>query len=261
MTGTIVIAEDQPNFRTGLCSIIERHMPGWTVAGEADNGEDAWAHIQTFNPEIVLLDIHMPGMSGIEVAERIHVNKLDTIIIIITGYQDFHYAQAALRFGAFDFLLKPCSEEEIMTALRKALDKICEKPVAQPSPVSRERLPMDGYGQVVDKIIRYIDEHYMDDCSVSAIAAHVFLNPSYVSTLFKKKCGESLTSYMTKVRMEKAMFLLTHTDMKIAEISRATGFDEPTYFTNVFKKFAAMAPSEYRFHQTSKNIIDDAKKI
>jgi two-component system response regulator YesN len=64
--------------------------------------------------------------------------------------------------------------------------------------------------------------------------------------LFKKTVGESFTRFVTRVRMEKAVLLLRNTDMKIFEIACAVGFDEPNYFTNVFKQQYQMSPKEYR---------------
>jgi two-component system, response regulator YesN len=249
MSITILIAEDQPHFRSGLHAIVEQQMPEYTIIGEVDNGEDAWHHISTQQPEVALLDIRMPGISGIEVAERMYSSGLDTLFVMITGYQEFHYAQSALRFGAFDFILKPCSEEEIIAVLNKAQLKVREKQVI------REQLKIVGraklesaphFDAVVDKITRYIDENFMNDCSVSAIAAHVYLNPTYLSTVYKKKTGIALSAYLTKVRLGQAMLLLAGTEMKITEISEATGFGEPAYFASVFKKTLGVSPSDYR---------------
>lgn len=250
---SILIAEDQPHFRQGIHSLIQHQLPAWNVVGETDNGDDAWVQIVQSMPDIVLLDIHMPGLSGIQVAERIYLNKIDTVLIIITGYQNFQYAQAAVRFGAFDYLLKPCSDEDLITVLGKAYEKIQEKlELSNQLKIADKYRWVDsterqtGYNNMIEKVTDYINENYMYDCSVSVLAAHVHLNPTYLSTVFKKKNGESLTTYVTRIRMEKAMYLLRNTDWKVTEIANSTGFDEPTYFTNVFRKFSGMSPSEFR---------------
>jgi two-component system response regulator YesN len=253
MSATILIAEDQPHFRMGLHSIIEQQMPECMIIGETGNGEEAWNQISTYRPEIALLDIHMPGMSGIEVAEQIHSHRLDTLFVMITGYQEFHYAQSAVRFGAFDFILKPCSEEEIVAMLNKAYLKVREKLLIRERLLGSDRLKQEStirYDSVVDKVTQFIDENFMNDCSVSTIAANVYLNPTYLSTVFKKKTGTALSAYLTKVRLEQAMSLLADTDMKISEISEATGFGESAYFANVLKKKIGVSPTDYRNFRT-----------
>ncbi|WP_059048882.1 response regulator transcription factor [Paenibacillus senegalimassiliensis] len=131
MRRTILIVEDQPNFREGLKFFVRQKSVGWQVIGEAETGEEGWRKIVQLQPDLVLMDIHMPIMNGIELAQRIHEHRVDTMFVMITGYQDFQYAQSALRFGAMDFLLKPCSDEDITRILRIAADKLESRYTAQ----------------------------------------------------------------------------------------------------------------------------------
>lgn len=78
------------------------------------------------------------------------------------------------------------------------------------------------------------------------VASYVQMNPSYLSVLFKKATGETFKNYLNRMRMDKAALLLRNTDMRISEIASATGFDEPNYFTNVFRQQYQMSPKEFR---------------
>jgi len=127
MKGTILIVEDQPHFREGLKVFIERESVYWRVVGEAETGEEGWRKVQELSPDLVLLDIHMPVMNGIELARNIHQFQADAMFVVITGHQDFQYAQSALRYGALDLLLKPCSDEDISRILQDAYLKLVEK--------------------------------------------------------------------------------------------------------------------------------------
>ncbi|MGG1515607.1 helix-turn-helix domain-containing protein [Paenibacillus oryzisoli] len=98
----------------------------------------------------------------------------------------------------------------------------------------------------VKQAIRFIEESYMGVCGLAEVAAHVHLNPSYFSNLFKKETGESITGYIQNLRVQKAKLLLKSTDMKIFEISEATGFNDSNYFTHLFNKIAGVSPKEYR---------------
>ncbi|MDQ0111419.1 response regulator transcription factor [Paenibacillus harenae] len=124
MNGKLLLVEDQALFRKGLRKMIEDHSLGWTVVGEAENGHEALELIEALRPNLVLTDIRMPGMEGIELAEHIYNRHAGTSVIILTGYDDFKYAQMAIRFGVIDFLLKPCNDRTLMEVLHKAHERL-----------------------------------------------------------------------------------------------------------------------------------------
>ncbi|RCW49493.1 response regulator transcription factor [Paenibacillus prosopidis] len=124
MTGKLLLVEDQTLFRKGLRKMIEDHSLGWTVVGEAGNGREALELMEALQPNLVLTDIRMPGMDGIELAEHIYNKHSETDVIILTGYDDFKYAQMAIRFGVIDFLLKPCNDRTLMEVLHKAHERL-----------------------------------------------------------------------------------------------------------------------------------------
>ncbi|MBD0378690.1 response regulator transcription factor [Paenibacillus sedimenti] len=511
LNGKVLIVEDQSNFRRGLVKMIESGGLGWTVAGEASNGQDALALLDQVKPDLVLTDIRMPIMDGIEFVGHLRQSYPDLLVIILTGYKNFEYAQAAVRHGALDLLIKPCTEQDVRQVLNKASECFYERYTQQQKEFVQQRLGQDqalraflldlphtsrftpglnellsgselwllqcnhddfvkpdyqksdrsllqfalsniveelmkssgvdarlilvehdrfvlvtehnGVGEslreeirsaslqflkirlkmilmgtaqsaehltqlykntdgivkgaadnklagekesmpgmllslnqakvkemevqlmsailmgqsiglqqlldqmltelsgkpsdemkigalalsialqklmqkefdpdgteplaripgelpqsywtseevigwlskqvknfillfnnwqasksdnVIEKAAQYIEEHYHEACRLTDVAAHVHLNPSYFSASFKKATGESFTSYVTRFRIEKAALLLRNTDMKIFEIAGAVGFDEPNYFTNVFKQRYQMSPKEYR---------------
>ncbi|TVY06984.1 response regulator transcription factor [Paenibacillus cremeus] len=510
--GKVLIVEDQPNFRKGLVKMIEDGAFGWSVVGEASNGQDALELLEQVKPDLVLTDIRMPIMDGLEFVGHLRRTHPDLLVIILTGYKNFEYAQAAVRHGALDLLIKPCTEQDVRQVLQKASDRFYERyaqqqkllvqqqqqqdqelraalldlpsergaagrlnafladkelwllqldfaglgskierkgdlgllqfalsnitmellkgaetegglllvendrfvlvtgqgkleehvreaireackhylgigvtmysmglapaseqlsqlyrsikrtsaaaaanvePVREGGGVAEAQLHLNQArvkelemqlmsailrGQVdslqellermlvelsnktleemklgaltlsialhetvqkqfepgelgavagipcdmpqtdmnssevmtwaaeqvklfmlllsswqasksenlIERAIKYIAEHYSEELRLSDVAAQIHLNPSYFSVLFKKATGESFTRYVTRFRMEKAALLLRHSDMKIFEIANAVGFDEPNYFTNVFKQQYQMSPKEYR---------------
>jgi len=116
----VLLVEDEPSFRKGLAKMIADTREDWDVCGEAENGEEALRLAERLRPELVITDIRMPLMDGLELLKRTKERLPETEVIVITGYQDFQYAQAALRYGAMDLLVKPCAKPDIDEALDKA---------------------------------------------------------------------------------------------------------------------------------------------
>ncbi|MFS0723650.1 response regulator transcription factor [Paenibacillus sp. 1P07SE] len=509
MKGKLFIAEDQPNFRKGLLKLAGKRSSEWIVAGEAANGQAALLQMEACIPDLLITDIRMPGMDGLQLTREIRSRGWKTKIVIITGFKDFAYAQSALKFGVLDFITKPCVEADILSLLDRTYIRLQEEHQSQrlieewrqqhedsqlrsamlgiscnpgelemllgrmeagevcflsvPAYASGEKLytaqdiPLlqyavvnimrehlqhwfgDGYrlipltvsqwallvdraasaatlpaswldtlsrsvrqylklslvyssavpcrmpedlqqsyerygvdpdrgagveayalgdslidqaalhekesqilallmsgdnsqlgallqqqadtisslplqkGKIealllatalirqvqvqfsewpmssspiawsdlytcdspqaitawlqahiegfldahqawldskndtpVKQAVRFIQDKYMEACGLSEVAAHVHLNPSYFSNLFKKETGESVTGYIQSLRMQKAKLLLGSTDMKIFEIAEAVGFNDSNYFTHMFNKLEGRSPKEYR---------------
>ncbi|MBB6730849.1 response regulator transcription factor [Cohnella zeiphila] len=513
MKGKLFIAEDQPNFRKGLLKLAGKRSAEWVVAGEAANGRAALSSMEQCVPDLLITDIRMPHMDGLQLAEEIRGRGWGTKIVIITGFKEFAYAQSALKFGVLDFITKPCVEADILSVLDRTYVRLIEenqtgrlvedwkrqhedgqlrsammgmpcnhgeatallgrmreceliflsvptyfpaekrysaqdlpllqyalgnivreylhkwygggfrlfslsssewalladrtasrpeKPsswlrtlsdsvhhylklglafsdqglcrsaeelrqayeryggepgreavaernavhesllnqtalyekekeiiswlmsedngrlgrelqeqVAQISTLPSQTAKIEAllltaallrlvevhfpewrmaarsieWGSVyhcetteaivawlqayireflhshnswlagkndnpVKQAIRFMEEQYMGECGLAEVAAHVHLNPSYFSNLFKKETGTSVTGYIQNLRVRKAKILLKSTDMKIIEISEAVGFNDSNYFTHIFNKMEGLSPKEFRKRMT-----------
>ncbi|WP_028549551.1 response regulator [Paenibacillus sp. UNC451MF] len=123
----IMIVDDEVIIRTGLCTVIDWKELGLELLAPASSAEEALARIPEEKPHILLTDIRMSGMDGIELARKVKGILPDTEIVILTGYDDFSYAQQALREGVTDYLLKTSRPDEIIKAAMKAKQRILEK--------------------------------------------------------------------------------------------------------------------------------------
>ncbi|ABP66303.1 response regulator receiver protein [Caldicellulosiruptor saccharolyticus DSM 8903] len=120
----ILIVDDDMLIRKGIRNVIRWKDFDCEICAEASTGEEALELIKKFTPDIVITDIRMPNMDGIELIERIKAILPQCKIIILTAYREFEYAQRAIKFGAFDFLLKPTKVEDIINVVQKAIAEI-----------------------------------------------------------------------------------------------------------------------------------------
>ncbi|OPA79184.1 hypothetical protein BVG16_08800 [Paenibacillus selenitireducens] len=120
----IVVAEDEHWLRSELTEMIERIGGGFTVIGEAVDGEDAWNMLHELWPSILITDIRMPRKDGMELLRNMDDAGLPIVSIIISGYDEFDYARQAVRYGVSEYLLKPVMQDELKEALLKSRDRL-----------------------------------------------------------------------------------------------------------------------------------------
>ncbi|MFD0714787.1 response regulator [Paenibacillus sp. GCM10027626] len=120
----IVVAEDEHWLRSELTEMIERIGNGFTVVGEAVDGEDAWNMVHELWPAILITDIRMPRKDGMELLREMDEAGLPIVSIIISGYDEFAYARQAVRYGVSEYLLKPVMQDELKDALLKSRERL-----------------------------------------------------------------------------------------------------------------------------------------
>lgn len=124
---TLLIADDESSIRMGLKCIVDWNELGFTICGEAANGEEALARILALNPSLVLLDVKMPKMHGTEVIRRAREAGFQGKCIILSGYSDFKYAQEAIKSGVRFYLTKPIDEDELYQTVSEIKQELAEE--------------------------------------------------------------------------------------------------------------------------------------
>ena len=120
----VLIVDDEPFITKGLTILIDWEKEGYQIIGICDNGEQALEFLQKQEVDLVIADIKMPIMTGVELIETVYQNKLSkAYFIILSGYNDFSYMQKAIRYGCVDYILKPIKEEELLAVLRKVTNQ------------------------------------------------------------------------------------------------------------------------------------------
>lgn len=344
----VILADDDELFRKNLVELIDWKTCGLSIAGEACNGLEALALLRRVDADIVICDIKMPGMNGLDVLSRCDTAHVK--FIMLSGYGNFQFTRDAIRYNAFDYALKPVNPEEFsgilmravealnaarsnyMTAMKANLgirklmvdqyesllvhlieahdyagiceyvdgffaeaavsgtpdgpksaclefaalmDKVCGtfkldglSPDIDMQTAAKGTMPPDFYTSLVKqrfreivsavvtsksseckKIVREVEEtikaRYNEKITLESIAKRYFINPSYFSQVFKAKTGDSFSSYLMRVRMDKAKELLLLNKFKVYQVAELVGYDSEHHFCHMFKKYAGVSPGDY----------------
>ena len=246
----VVVVEDETMARKGIILTIDWSALGCVIVGEAANGEEGAALVERLSPDIVVTDVKMPRMDGVEMIAKLRENGCQTKFIILTAYSDFKYAQSALRLGVSDYLLKPLKDGELEAAVRhiQGQEEARETKEAeeQDMPVIRLSSVKNTKNKYVEQAVQQIREHYQEDINISTVAGELEISEGYLSRVFKKETDYTFTSYLTLYRMKKAMTLLKDCRVKVYEVAEQVGYSDTAYFSAQFKKVTGISPSEYQ---------------
>ena len=229
----ILIVEDEDIIRRGLVKTIEENIGGYSICGQASDGKEALNMLERVDPDIIITDIKMENISGLELIERVRLLNKSIPIIIITGYADFQYAKKAIDYDVAAYLLKPISRIE----LSQALEKVCP---------SQEEENTERDIVIVQKIKNIIKDNIDKELSLYDIANDVGLNHQYLSAMFKKRTGKNVKKYITEERMARAKHLLLTSNLRIYEIAELSGYNDVKYFIDVFRSMEGCTPSDFK---------------
>lgn len=232
---TVLIADDEFIERKYLRKIFEKHSDSFRIVGEALNGKEAVDKSRHFAPDIIILDINMPSINGLEAAKIIKDFLPRSTIILNTAYAEFEFARLALEYRLDGYLLKPSKEDEILKCIQKCTNRMRPSPSL---PVKNE----DG----VEKVKAKIEEEYMQNLSLNTLSSFVHFSPSYLSTIFHRQTGMTITEYVRKVRISHAIDMLENSADSVCEIAKKCGFSNIPHFNRVFKKYTGNSPIELR---------------
>lgn len=235
-----VIVEDEPWSLINIKTLFQWKNYNFDEPISFSSSQEALEQIGNIKPDVIFTDINMPEVSGLELIEKIRSRDKNTIIVIISGFADFSFAQKAISCGVFSYLLKPLSHtdaENIMIKIQNELDKRTGTDNAN---TQFDDIP----NYTFRKLLQYINEHFNERLQLDNLANMFYINESYGSQLFNKYLGCSFTEYVTGIKMKKALELLK-TDMYVNEIADFLSYDYG-YFNKLFKNMYGMTPTQYR---------------
>jgi two-component system response regulator YesN len=236
----VMLVEDEAMVLEGYKKLFDWESRGCVVVCEAGDGISAVSLADCYRPDIILMDINIPLLSGLEALELIRKRFPDTAFIIISGYNEFEYAQKALRMQAADYMLKPVKFDE----LARVVDRIRRELLRRRSAGLRRE--EDAGGKRIYKIISYLHEHIAEAISLKKLSEEFFLHPAYISQLFKQETGMNYHDYLIRLRLDMAKKKLSTSDLSITQIAALTGFQDYRGLSQAFKRFEKTTPSMFK---------------
>lgn len=237
----VVLVDDEELFLEGFKKMIDWPSYGFEITASFSNANNA-LHFLMENPaDLVITDIKMPFMDGLEFSSQLRGMKPDLDIMILSGYSDFEYARKAIQHRVNNYLLKPVDVNELaltLMDLREKLDEMNDTEITIGTSAGY-------YNDLVDGIKKNIQRNYRT-ISLESIALDTKMSTNYVSKIFKKVSGQNFSDYLLEVKMTNALRLIGNGDLKIYEIAYMIGYDNPKNFTRAFKKYWGHSPWEYK---------------
>lgn len=239
---SVVMIEDEYWTLRGLLEIFPWEKYDMAISKTFMDAQEALPFIVQQQPDIVITDIEMPGLTGIELIRKLCERKVRSRVVVLSAHSNFAYAQELIRLGLFEYALKPLSRESadmILKRLKISLD--------QGTNVVTE---MELHEKVAgnsrfNKIACYVNEHYAEKLTLNELCQIYNISPDYCNKLFRSYYGDNFSGYLKKIRLEKACALLRQ-NASIPEVAAATGYNDYYYFIKVFKKQYGITPYQYK---------------
>lgn len=191
----LIIIDDEEKIASGMAQLFPWQNIGFEVVQVFTSARKALQYIAENPVDVVLTDIEMPDMNGLELSHRLmeypNIQK-----IFFSSYSNYEYFRAALQNGVADYLMKPVAYSALLECFEKVKARLDARSAVQ------ETAPMAYYDQIVYDVQQYLKDNYRT-ATLEEAAAKVSLSPAYLSRVFKEKSGTSFSELLLKTRMEK----------------------------------------------------------
>ncbi len=245
----VLLVEDENLIRRGLHFQMNWTEVGCVVAGDAATGREGLEQIKALKPDIVITDIRMPDMDGLEMLEEGH-EEWDFEAVIITGYSEFEYAKQAIHLGVSEYLLKPVDLNELKTCLQKIVSRRQEqrqeqqegeRPQVQLAPKLEPSAIENPYARAM---LQFIQEHYAQRISLTDLSQELNISCTHLNAKFKAETGYTFHDFLNYYRISKAAELQKQGIYKLYEVAELVGFSDYKYFNKVYKRYVGYAPNK-----------------
>lgn len=240
---TLIIVDDDELIRKGLEKVIQWEQMGFFVKRTFRSAVEALEYLKDNPVDVILTDIRMPQMSGLELIQEAKGYQEQVKAVIISGYGEFELAKQALVLKVEDYLLKPLGQEEVEAVflkLKRGLDQERQAKSSEEEDLERKQKADRDKRRSNPKAWKQVEA--LTKQVISSLEQGQFYD---TDRQVKELERQSFKAYLVKVRMEKARFLLLSRNYRIYEIAQMTGYKNPRYFTDAFKKYYQCSPADY----------------
>ncbi len=260
----VLIVEDEHNIALGIAGILRKFCPMCHSIQIVSDGQEACDFYGNKHLNLIITDIRMQQMNGLEMIDFFSKKDKQLQFIILSGYDDFCYAQQAIHYNVIEYLLKPIDTDVLVSAIQKAYEKLPEVYLQK----KKRTLPNLAYFQFelshstypgsIKKLLAYIEKNYMTDISLQAFSHEYMMNPNYLSGIIKKYTSQNFSFLLDYIRIRKtAEFLLYDPDLSISEISYLVGYNHERRLYQAFQKRLHCTPGEFRQTYAPYNRVED----
>ncbi|WP_068784571.1 response regulator transcription factor [Paenibacillus phocaensis] len=247
----LLIVDDEPQILEGMKRTLDWAEYGFHRIETSETRQDAIAKSVEIIPDIAIFDVCIGPDLGYEIIHQLNELRLPTQYIIMSGYSEFEYAQAAIRCGVKDYLLKPVD--------RAKLQKVIEKIIVEDLQGSLEGvlrkdtntdpilgLPYEELSKLTNRILLMVRAEYAQNLTLKSVAERFRMNSTYLGQLFLKETRMKFSEYLMAYRMLNAKERILATNEKISNIAHSVGYQNLNYFYTHFQGYFGMSPSDLR---------------
>ena len=252
----LLIADDEAVIRQGLLSLDWKSI-GMVEVYAVSNGGEARELLLSTVVDIVIFDIRMPGMTGLELSEMVRERSMDTAVVLLTGFSEFDYAVKAIRSGVYEYLLKPVNPRELFDTITDVKLRLEQERYKRN--LVREHESQEGKYDTVSQVRNYflkvskstlniltdLAEEFCHPLSLNELSQRYHFTSSYMSKKIRQETGYSFMDILSAVRLMNAATFLQAGEKVNAACEKA-GFNDQRYFSQIFRRVFGCSPSEYK---------------
>ncbi len=234
---TAFLIDDDELILEELASIVPWMDNGFEVIGKATSTKEALDAVPKERPDVIFIDLKMPGMDGIELMKLLKENGTEAEFVMVSAYNEFENVRAFFQQSGFDYVLKPVILEDMQLVLERLQSRLSDK-----KPREKESGGTDN--PAFNALVEYVRENYYEKITLDMLSEKFSFSRNYICGLFSKYLNTSLTCYLTDLRMEHAKEMLKDKTRLIKDVAVCSGYSEYFHFFKVFKEYYGMSPKE-----------------
>ncbi len=236
----VMLVDDEPAVLKGLSLLIDWDQLGMDEVILVENAVEALAHIKIEMPDLLITDVNMPVMNGLELIKEVRELSASLPIIVVSGYDEFEYAKKAIEYHVESYILKPIDEDELVGVIeRLMIDRVEDEEIVE----DYDKFHQDS---MTYKVLYYLHHHYDEPIKLKSLATTFHMTPAYLGQIIKKSTGELFNDYLLKIRMKKAVELLESSHLMVYEVGYQCGYKDTDYFIKKFTSYTGMSPKTYK---------------